>query len=169
VQLLGAMMDDFDTRWGSVLGYSSQMKQIFHNQLIGWPTISLWAAMMGPCTKQTVSKLLIVEVFEQLWKDIKAYAIENCSRVSVGKDGCKAAEHKNVEKGKTEDLEAARGTNSLGDFIACYSSNDDSVSPTTAAHIATAIDDYSQNKEQPLLKDGVGGTNVLLNGGKLMQ
>jgi hAT family C-terminal dimerisation region len=62
--------------------------------------------------------------------------------------------HKNVEKGKTEDLENDRASNSLGEFTACYSSDDDSASPTTSSNIAKEIDEYCQCIGQPLFNKG---------------
>jgi hypothetical protein len=67
--------------------------------------------------------------------------IEKSSNLSGDKEGCKAAEHKDVEMDKEEGLEVGRACNSLGEFTACYSSDDDSASPTTLSHIAKEIDD----------------------------
>jgi hypothetical protein len=138
--LIVGMIDDCDMQWGSALGYTSQTEKISHNEQIGCPTILLWVAMLDPCTKQMVSKLLNLSSREQLQNDIKSYVIEKSSNLSGDKEGCEPAVHKNVEKGKTEDLENGRAINSLGEFTACYSSDDDSASPTTSSHISKEID-----------------------------
>jgi hypothetical protein len=65
-ELLVGMMDVFDFQCASALRYFCQTEQISINWQIGRPTISLWAVMLDPHTKQMVRRFLNVEDCEQL-------------------------------------------------------------------------------------------------------
>jgi hypothetical protein len=50
--LITAMIDDFDSRWGSEVRYNSRTVRAARNRQIGIPTYSFWAMALDPRTKK---------------------------------------------------------------------------------------------------------------------
>jgi hypothetical protein len=68
--LITAMINDFDSRWGSEVRYNSRTVRAARNRQIGIPTYSFWAMALDPRTKKKLSKVLSDVDIMKLWSDI---------------------------------------------------------------------------------------------------
>ena len=85
-ELISAMIDDFDSRWGESISYSSETIRSSRSRQIGIPTYSFWAMALDPRTKKKLSKVLPIPDQTQLWKDIQVAVLEiACQRANNNK------------------------------------------------------------------------------------
>jgi len=136
--LVTAMIDDFESRWGTSVQYQSTTVRAARNRQTGIPTYSFWAMALDPRTKKKLVKVLSEEDLVMLWRDISQAVLS----IAEGRVATAQAVDASASTNASTEAVVARGrprSNNKREYCFIADSSDDEEEPEVAQNVPVAL------------------------------